>query len=189
MNLIAESTEVMDLNQAIRRIAEFRDRDAFIIVYNFFSPRLKSYLITQRMSVMNAEELVQETMLRIWQKSKMFNPDKSSASTWIFTIARNLRIDSIRKNKLPMINIDEVSEQIDSQPDPEHQADRNQRQKNIAHALTLLPSKQFQVVFMSFFQDKSHGEISEELQIPLGTVKSRMRLAFERLRTNVRGNL
>ena len=104
---VAEAT---DMNDAIMRIAEFRDRDAFSQIYEFFSPRLKNYFIAKGMNDTFAEELVQETMLKIWRKSKQFNPEKASASTWIFTIARNLHIDSLRKNRLPIAIIVEIAE-------------------------------------------------------------------------------
>ena len=189
MYLATDVAEATDMNDAIMRIAEFRDRDAFSQIYEFFSPRLKNYFIAKGMNDTFAEELVQETMLKIWRKSKQFNPEKASASTWIFTIARNLHIDSLRKNRLPIVNIDEIAEKANEELSPEDRIDLNQRQDKVVRALSRLPSAQSKVVLMSFFEDKSHGEISEELQIPLGTVKSRMRLAFERLRTNVRGNL
>ena len=179
MYLATDVAEATDMNDAIMRIAEFRDRDAFSQIYEFFSPRLKNYFIAKGMNDTFAEELVQETMLKIWRKSKQFNPEKASASTWIFTIARNLHIDSLRKNRLPIVNIDEIAEKANEELSPEDRIDLNQRQDNVVRALSRLPSAQSKVVYMSFFEDKSHGEISEELRIPLGTVKSRMRLAFE----------
>ena len=136
-------------------------------------------------SIEEAEELVQETMLNIWRKSKQFNPEKASASTWIYTIARNLKIDAFRRNKRPTINIDDIAEPVDNSDGADRKVDLTHRQHRVADALAMLPPEQCRVVQMSFFEDKSHGEISEELNIPLGTVKSRMRLAFERIRNHV----
>jgi len=139
----------------------------------------------QGTSDIQAEELVQETMLNIWRKAKQFDPQKASASTWIYTIARNLKIDAFRRNKRPTINIDDVAEPEENSDGADKKVDISHRQKRVASALEMLPPEQFKVVQMSFFEDKSHGEISIELGIPLGTVKSRMRLAFERIRNFV----
>ena len=161
------------------------DKQAFTHLFEYFAPRLKSFLMKQGTSDIQAEELVQETMLNIWRKSKQFDPQKASASTWIYTIARNLKIDAFRRNKRPTINIDDVAEPEDNSDGADKKVDISHRQKRVASALEMLPPEQFKVVQMSFFEDKSHGEISVELGIPLGTVKSRMRLAFERIRNFV----
>ena len=136
MYLATDVAEATDMNDAIMRIAEFRDRDAFSQIYEFFSPRLKNYFIAKGMNDNFAEELVQETMLKIWRKSKQFNPEKASASTWIFTIARNLHIDSLRKNKLPIVNIDETAEKANEELSPEDRIDLNQRQDMVVRALS-----------------------------------------------------
>jgi RNA polymerase sigma-70 factor (ECF subfamily) len=173
------------LNSAILRIANERDKDSFKLIYDYFSPRLKSYLLKQGSSEVNAEELVQETMVNVWKKSMQFNSNKASATTWIFTIARNLKIDSFRKNKHNLINIDDIQERIDTSPNAEFNTDLIYKNERISKALKSLTPEQHKVIMMSFFEDKSHGEISNELKIPLGTVKSRMRLAFERIRKKI----
>jgi RNA polymerase sigma-70 factor (ECF subfamily) len=158
---------------------------AFTSLFGHFAPRLKNYLMKQGSTDNQAEELVQETMLNIWRKAKQFDPTKASASTWIYTIARNLKIDAFRRNKRPTINIEDVAEPVDSSDGADKKVDLTHRQGRIASALEILPPDQARVVKMSFYEDKSHGEISIELNIPLGTVKSRMRLAFERIRNFV----
>ena len=174
-----------NFSELLVRIGSDADKQAFSEIFEHFAPRLKNYLMKQGSTDNQAEELVQETMLNIWRKSKQFNPEKASASTWIYTIARNLKIDAFRRNKRPTINIDDIAEPVDNSDGADKKVDLTHRQNRVADALAMLPPEQCRVVQMSFFEDKSHGEISEELNIPLGTVKSRMRLAFERIRNHV----
>jgi RNA polymerase sigma-70 factor (ECF subfamily) len=125
---------------------------------------------------------MQEAMLAVWQKARLFDPAKAGPSTWIFTIARNLRIDALRRERHPSDLMPDPSEE----PDDPVQADRvlaiSQQEIRIRAALSLLPPEQAEVIRKAFFEDKVHAEIEKELGIPLGTVKSRLRLAMTRLR-------
>ena len=132
-----------------------------------------------------AEEIAQMTLVAVWQKAQLFQPEKASASTWIFTIARNLHIDLVRKAKRP------EPDQNDPffVPSGDKQADDSiaeaQDAARVRAAIATLPPDQQEVLRLSFYEDMSHGQISSALGLPLGTVKSRIRLAFRRIRSDL----
>jgi RNA polymerase sigma-70 factor (ECF subfamily) len=165
----------------IEAIAQRRDRAAFGVLFGYFGPRVKAWMLRAGCPPPAAEELAQETMLAVWQKAGQFDPARAGASTWIFTIARNLRIDASRRERHPSELM------LDPMPDEPVQADRvlamTQQEVRIRAALTLLPPEQAEVIRKAFFEDKVHADIEKELGIPLGTVKSRLRLAMTRLRS------
>jgi RNA polymerase sigma-70 factor (ECF subfamily) len=166
----------------ILAIARDSDRAAFANLFAYFGPRVKAWMLRAGSNPTAAEELAQETMLAVWQKARLFDPARAGASTWIFTIARNLRIDALRRERHPAELMPDPSEQ----PEDPVQADRvlavSQQETRIRSALSLLPPEQADVIRKAFFEDKVHAEIEKELGIPLGTVKSRLRLAMIRLR-------
>jgi RNA polymerase sigma-70 factor (ECF subfamily) len=168
------------LAQLIVDIAERADREAFATVFRHFAPRVKSYLLRLGSGAESAEELAQETMLTVWRRAGAFDPAKAAASTWIFTIARNLRIDRLRRDGRPIPGDDPSDLAAQSLPDSLLSASEDQ--VRLARALATLPREQAQVVTLAFFGDKPHSEIAVELGLPLGTVKSRLRLAMGRLR-------
>jgi RNA polymerase sigma-70 factor (ECF subfamily) len=165
----------------IQAIAHHRDRAAFAVLFRVFAPRVKAWMIRGGASDTAAEELAQETMLAVWQKATQFDPGRAGVSTWIFTIARNQRIDALRRERHP----ETLRPDPDGMAGPE-QADRAvaiaEQELRIRAALGELPPEQAAVIRKAFFEDKAHAEIERELQIPLGTVKSRLRLAMNRLR-------
>ncbi len=132
-----------------------------------------------------AEELAQETLLTVWRKASLYSSDKGSAATWIFTIARNLRIDRLRREvpwqQLPEGHDEEAS---DDAPPDEAVVER-ERHKRVQAVLATLPPDQHEVVSLSYIEGLSHSEIAERLKLPLGTVKSRMRLAYQKIREAV----
>lgn len=170
------------LNQLVVQVALARDRAAFAALFDHFAPRLKAFLMRQGVAVGQAEDLAQEAMLTVWRKAHLFDPAKASAATWLFTIVRNLRIDAIRREKRP--ELDPADPMLS--PPAETGADDGlaaaQNEDQLRAALKMLPADQAQVIEWSFFQDKPHSQIAAELNIPLGTVKSRLRLAMIRLR-------
>jgi RNA polymerase sigma-70 factor (ECF subfamily) len=167
----------------IRAVAQNRDRAAFADLFAYFGPRVKAWMLRAGCNQTAGDELAQEAMLMVWQKAHLFDPERAGASTWIFTIARNLRIDALRRERHPSDLMPDPSEE----PDPPLPADRAlavlQQETRIRAALKLLPLEQAEVIRKAFFEDKVHSEIEQELGIPLGTVKSRLRLAMVRLRT------
>ncbi len=170
------------MNALLLRVAGDADRDAFNALFLFFAPRIKSYLMKIGAAADLADDLAQEAMLRVWRRAKLFDPAKASASTWIFTIARNLRIDAARRAAKPDLDPNEPALLPDHEPEPDQLIDRSSRDEKIRAAFSALPPAQYEVVKLHFIDDLAHSEIAERLSLPLGTVKSRLRLAFEKIR-------
>lgn len=169
------------LDHLILAIARNGDRGAFVTLYEHYAPRLKSYL-SRLGGADAAEEMAQEAMLIVWRKAALFDPDKASAGTWIFTVARNLHIDRRRKERRPEVDPNDPMLVIDAEPPADSALSARQTERQVRIAMNDLPPEQVQVIEMSFFEDKPHSTIAAELNLPLGTVKSRLRLAFARLR-------
>lgn len=166
-------------------IAASRSRESFALLFSRFAPRVKSYLVRRGAPPELAEELAQETLLAVWRKAESFDPNRASASTWIFTIARNLRIDALRRERHPE-DFQHESELMPEEPTPpDAVVVALQRLDRVRQAVGRLPVDQGEVVRLSFFEDKPHSEISADLGLPLGTVKSRLRLAMARLRAQL----
>ena len=174
-----------DFSQLIRRVAKTRDRAAFADLFGHFGPRIKGFMMKSGASDDFAEEIVQETMVTIWTKARLYDPKKAGASTWIFTIARNKRIDLFRRRNRPEPDPHDPMFQPDPLPDGEETVSRQQDRDRIRAAMKELPPEQHEVIRLSFFEGLPHSAIAEKLDLPLGTVKSRLRLAFRRVRTAV----
>ncbi len=173
--------EALALDALLRRVAQTRDRAAFAALFDHFAPRIKSYLMRLGAPAAQAEDLAQEAMLSLWRKAHLFDPAKASAATWLFTIARNLRIDAIRREKRP--ELDPQDFQPEAGPDADDAITLASDEVRLREALKDLPPDQAMVIQQSFFADKPHSQIADELGIPLGTVKSRLRLAMVRLKS------
>jgi RNA polymerase sigma factor (sigma-70 family) len=170
----------------LRRLAETRDRAAFKTLFEHFAPRVKAYAMRLGAPAHQAEDLAQEAMLVMWRKAHLFDPQRAAASTWIFTIARNLRIDLLRRERLPRVDGGDPSLVApETEPDAGEGFEARQDEEALRLALRSLPPEQSQIVMLSFFSDKPHSEIAAELNLPLGTVKSRLRLAMVRLRASL----
>ena len=161
-------------------VSTSQDRSAFKQLFNHFAPRIKSFLMKAGADPTMAEECSQEAMATVWNKAKLFDPARASASTWIFTIARNKRIDAIRKIRRP--EPDELTWPDGMEDAQEDALELKQQSEILADAIQNLPEKQRQLVEKAFFKELSHSEIALETGLPLGTIKSRIRLALERLR-------
>ena len=173
--------EALAMDDLLRRVAETRDRAAFAALFAHFAPRIKAYLMRLGAPAALADDLAQEAMLSLWRKAHLFDPAKASAATWLFTIARNLRIDAIRREKRP--ELDRVDFQPEAPPDAVDAMTLAAGEGQLRAALKHLPPDQIAVIEQSFFADKPHSQIAAELGIPLGTVKSRLRLAMARLKS------
>ena len=163
----------------IQAVAARADRGAFAVLFRHFAPRVKTLLMRAGLDAGAAEELAQETMLTVWRKAALFDPARATAATWIFTIARNLRIDAHRRERHPDTLL----------PDPpeeplgaDHLLSAGERGARVAEAVADLPAEQAEIVHAAFFLDQPHAEIERQLGVPLGTVKSRLRLAMAKLR-------
>lgn len=171
-----------DLIGMLVAISERQDRAAFSGLFSHFAPRVKAYLIRHGATNEAAEELAQETLLRVWRKAHLFDPTVAAPSTWIFRIARNLRIDRIRRERRPEFDPEDPALVRDADPAADQQIELSQEGARVRAAVDMLPPDQKQAIMLSFFEDKPHREIADELGLPLGTVKSRIRLAFARVR-------
>lgn len=179
------SSDRVQWGSLVSAIAKGQDRAAFAALFEFFAPRIKAFMQRSGASEARAEELAQETMLAVWRKAALFDPASAGAAAWIFTIARNLRIDAHRRERRGgMIETSdvEIEFQIDDSPQPDALLATTQSEERVRSALTKLSDDQMRVVELSFFEEKAHAEIAQILGIPLGTVKSRLRLALNRLR-------
>nr|WP_320135437.1 sigma-70 family RNA polymerase sigma factor [uncultured Amphritea sp.] len=167
-----------DWSNLLGHLAAKPDKRLYARLFSHFAPKVKAYIVRLGVALATAEELTQEVMLSVWRKAHMYHPEKAAASTWIFTLARNQSIDWMRKQKYPQYSLDEWSETA-SEPG---QGEQKVLSDRIAAAIKLLPEKQAQVIYMSYFEGRSHGDIAGRLDIPLGSVKSRIRLASEKLK-------
>lgn len=170
-------------------IAERQDREAFHEIFDHFGPRIQGWLVKTGASPAEAEELIQEAMIKVWQRAKQFNPAKASASSWLFAIARNQRIDVIRKQNVRSRATDAFAleyplhtEQGESPDDGVLGEDRRRR---LESGMKKLPPEQASIVELAFFDGLSHRQIAARLSLPIGTVKSRIRLAFARLKNEL----
>lgn len=170
------------MGDLLRRIAVDRDADAFEELFEQFAPRVKAVLIRQGADPATAEELAQETMLTVWRKAHYYVEGRGNVATWVYTIARNLRIDRIRRQKAWAAVDEDLSEHVADDMPPDEQVMQIQTQRLVGAALEQLPQDQLQVIKLSYMEGLSQSEIADKLSLPLGTVKSRMRLAYQRLR-------
>lgn len=176
----AGGLDAEQLSRLLAAVAAERSWPAFAALFEYFGPRLKSFYVRGAMSAGQADDLVQETMMTVWRKAYTFDPSRAGAATWIFTIARNLRIDQIRRQRDPSSLPYEPEEAPPSQEAIVLVAESDAQ---IRRALDRLSDEQRTIVQLSYYGEKSQTEIAGELGIPLGTVKSRARLAMARLRT------
>lgn len=171
-----------DFAGLVRRVADSRDRKAFEALFDHFAPRLNGYLQRLGLERVEAEDMAQEVMAVLWHKASLFDPSKSSLSTWLYRIARNRRIDAARRERTRVLDPQEPM-LLPTEPEPvDDEIDSRQRDERVRVALASLPEEQLELVKMAFFLGLSHSQIAEQVGLPLGTVKSRIRLAFQRMR-------
>ena len=163
-------------------IANDRDQTAFAELFDFFAPRLKTYLRRLGLGDSEAEDLAQDVLFVLWHKAHLFDPAKSSLSTWLFRVARNRRIDALRRDKSGLLDPDEPMLQPSEETPADVLMDAERRDQRVREAMLELPEEQIELVRLAFFFGQSHSQIAETTGLPLGTVKSRIRLAFGRLR-------
>ena len=166
----------------LAKVAASKDREAFASLFDHFAPRVKSFMMRKGASSEQAEDLVQETMISVWSKAQLYVQDRGSVSTWIFTIARNLRIDRLRRERTSQYtDIDDYDAPSNDVAQDDALA-RFQEDGAVAKALLQIPEEQRQLLILSYVEDMPQSEIAQRLNIPLGTVKSRMRLAYRRMK-------
>lgn len=168
-------------DRLIEAVALHRDREAFAELFSYFAPRLKAWLIKSGATPGAAEDFAQDAMLTVWRKADLFDARKARAATWIFTIARNRRLDMLRRDARPLpVPEIELAEQTVERPDDI--VALSQDAARVRDALSQLKPDQVEVLRLAFFMDSPHSEIARQLDLPLGTVKSRIRNAMIKLR-------
>lgn len=172
-----------EMASLLHRVGQDRDREAFRVVFDHFAPRIRAFLIGRKLTPARADDLTQEALLNVWRRADRYDPGKAAASTWIYAIARNLHIDHYRKVQRQVLDEDDPHFHLDDTPDAQELVERSEDVGAITEALASLPEEQREVIKLSFTEGQSHQEIAETLALPLGTVKSRIRLALGRLRS------
>lgn len=174
-----------DMRELLCAVGARRDIDAYERLFRHFAPRVKAYMAKGGGNSQQAEELMQETMIAVWNKAERFDPSKGAVSTWIFAIARNLRIDAYRRERRPEFDPSDPAFVLEDAAPADTELDVREASEQLHHAIAALPAEQASLLKLSFFEDQSHSAIAARLNLPLGTVKSRMRLAFDKLRASL----
>ena len=164
----------------LKLVRDEKNIEAFERLFNHFAPKVKGFLMKSGTDSAMVEECVQEVMATVWNKANLFDPTRASAATWIFTIARNKKIDALRKQRRP--EPEDLGWGPEHEPDQEDVVALQQETERLGQAIANLPMKQRQLLERAYFSDMSHNEIAAATGLPLGTIKSRIRLALERLR-------
>ena len=178
-----------ELTTLINLIAIEKDKSAFSSLFKLVGPRIKGYLMKLGSNDIVAEDLLQEVMLTVWRKADTFDRNKAAVSTWLFTIARNKRIDMLRKEIRPQLDPNDPMLTPNQEESPDNVYDSKQESIKITDAIKMLPEEQSKLIKMTYYEDKSHSIIAKELKMPLGTVKSRIRLASTRLKKLLEGTI
>ncbi|WP_051567311.1 sigma-70 family RNA polymerase sigma factor [Sulfitobacter guttiformis] len=162
------------------RVRDNRDKQAFADLFEHFAPRIKGYLMKSGTNATIAEECAQDVMTTLWRKAGQFDPTRASVATWIFTIARNRRIDMLRRDRRP--EPEELTWGPEPEPEQAHVIELQQETARLVEAISALPENQRKLIEQAYFGDMTQAEISHITGLPLGTIKSRIRLALDRLR-------
>jgi RNA polymerase sigma-70 factor (ECF subfamily) len=166
----------------VEAIAQRQDRNAFSGLFDYYAPRVKGYLMKLGLASAEAEEITQEVMVTVWRKAATFDRRQASVATWLFRIARNRRIDAFRRELRADYDQDDPVLQPEPEPAPSEAVEAQDREAAVAEAMAQLPPEQMELIRRAFYEGLSHREIAAATGLPLGTVKSRLRLAFEKLR-------
>lgn len=189
VSILPNNTGQMDrelINALMKRVGDDRDKQAFEAIYRYFVPKLRSFMSRTSKEPAVVEEYVQEAMVQVWRKAHLFDPERGQASTWMFAIARNVRIDALRRGPKPDFDLEDPIFRPDDLEPADDILVRTQEADALVRAMSELKKDYFEVLKLSYFEGMAHGAIAVRLGIPLGTVKSRIRLACDRLREALR---
>ncbi len=188
MNIHEVPSDVKGWQEVLARIAEHRDRRAFELFFDHFAPKIKAYShAKQPGSEILADELVQDVMLKVWDKAHTYKPELAAPSTWLFTMTRNCRIDQLRRTKpTEPLESEDIWLEEESEPDPFQALNQQRSDRRVHEGLKALPEEQLQVLSKVYIQGRTQQQTADELDLPLGTVKSRVRLALKKLESILR---
>jgi len=167
------------------QVAAKQDRTAYSELFGYYAPRVKSYLMRLGADGGQAEEIAQDVMVTVWRKASLFDRNQASVSTWIFRIARNRRIDVFRRTRRPDLDPEETMILPAGVEAPEARIEAMETETRVREAMKELPEEQLHLLKLAFYEGLSHREIAEKLDVPLGTVKSRIRLAFAKMKSRL----
>jgi RNA polymerase sigma factor (sigma-70 family) len=174
--------EIDDMPRLLAAVGQHRDVEAFETLFRHYGPRVKAYMARQSRDAQAAEELMQETMMVVWNKAALFDPARGNVSGWIFTIARNLRVSAYRKEKRPEFDPTDPAFVPDDVASADQELESREDADRLHKAMRELPKEQMELLQRSFFHEIPHSALAKEFNLPLGTIKSRIRLAFAKLR-------
>ena len=173
----------------IARVAAERDREAFSAIFRLFAPKVRSFALRRGAAGAQAEEVVQEVMLAVWRRAETFDPARANVATWIYAIARNRMLDDLRRASLPLLGEDGAGEEPAEEPAHEARLDGERDAARLRRALEDLPPEQSEVIRIAYYEGLSQRDLADRLGVPLGTVKSRTRLALDRLRSAMKAKV
>lgn len=173
------------MSELMMAVAENQDKQAFALLFDVLAPRINGYLLRLGVSPPAVDDLIQDVMLTVWRRAGQFNPDKASVATWVFTIARNRRIDVFRRESRPAPDPNDPSLIPEPEVTAEAKVSTAEQGKILRDAIATLPAEQADLLHRAYFEDKSHSTIAAETNLPLGTIKSRLRLAMSKLRNQL----
>ena len=173
-----ENSQIIEL---VKKVSEERNELAFSEIFDFIAPKINAYYVKNNIGIEQAEEITQEVLSTIWLKAEQFDPEKSKFITWSFTIARNKKIDFYRKNKKSDVNEEDIRDFLYE----DNKSDDYELESTIKKITKELDENQKKLIKMSFFEQKSHKNIAAELEIPLGTVKSRIRASLNKMQKHI----
>jgi RNA polymerase sigma factor (sigma-70 family) len=177
---LTQKDDMTDWAELLIRVRDRQDKAAFGALFRHFAPRVKGFLMKSGAGATLAEECAQDVMATLWQKAHLFDPTRASVSTWVFTIARNRRIDAFRRAR--RAEPEELDWGPEAEPDQAEVMEAQQETERLGRALAALPGAQRKLIERAFYGELSHSEIAAETGLPLGTIKSRIRLALDKLR-------
>ena len=189
LGLESEGTTISERDHSywitcLERVRDHRDREAFAALFQHFAPRVKGFLIKSGANASLAEDVAQDVLATLWTKAHLYDPTRASVATWIFTIARNRRIDALRKDRRP--EPEDLPWGAEGEPDQLDVLALQEESALLETAVKSLPENQRSLIEKAFYSDLSHRDIAEKTGLPLGTIKSRIRLALDRLRHSLR---
>jgi RNA polymerase sigma factor (sigma-70 family) len=174
-----------DFAKLIVAVASRQDREAFGLLFDHFAPRINAFFLRSGMEPATADDVTQVVMLKLWRRADLFDPEKSSPATWLFQIARNARVDHLRRQRNEAPLGDEALSLPDLTPPPDSLLDSAQWEERVRAALATLPAEQLAIIQLAYFDGLTHRDIARQTGLPLGTVKARIRLALARLRRSL----
>ncbi len=179
--LVLTGPAKVDFDDLLNKVKRDRCEASFKELFEHFYPRVLSYFQKGGVSAQKSSELAQEAMISVWHKASFFDSSKGSCGGWIFTIARNLKFDYFRSHQRDIMSV-AAEDLYNLADDPTFQIDPKNVSTELREKIDLLPSEQREVIYAMYFEGYSHGEYAELKKIPLGTVKSRIRLALAQLK-------